>query len=178
MGSDILAVGRKVTEGTQPGPTGIIEDIGGQCKSVSDSMHSLGSGYQPSLTDSDVDTFAITGGGKGLKVKVATDGNGVPTVSLVGAALSGTGYRVGDIIGITTSSLATPKGTGAQFSINTIGNTDTLYLTNVQGKEFSSGGHIKWFNGITPTAGSGSTAVTSSEVVSGIYTGNVLEVEH
>ena len=179
ISGDILSPGRKVTEGTQPGPTGIIEDIGGQCKSVGSSMHSLGSGYQPSLTDSDVDTYAITGGGKGLKVRLATDGNGVPTVSLVGAASSGTGYRVGDIIGITTSSLATPKGTGAQFTINTIGNTDTLYLTNVQGKEFSTGGHIKWFNANNATsAGSGSTAVTSSEVVSGIYTGNVLEVEH
>ena len=44
---------------------------------------------------------------------------------------------VGDVLGLTTSTMV--KGSGAQITVTGLSNRNTLYLTNVQGKEFTSG---------------------------------------
>ena len=175
---NVLDIGVKVTEGTQPNAYGYIEDVGGQVKSLGATAHKGGNGYHPSVTNNNVQTFPVTGQGKDLLVTMVSSASGeISSVSLATGISSGTGYRPGDVVGIVTSSLSTPKGEGGTFKIDAVNGIDTLYLTDVQGKEFSTGGHIKWFDGSTVTAGSATTIVTSSVVV-GLNSGNVIEVEH
>ena len=71
----------------------------------------------------------ITGNGRGATANIDfTDGVAIAaTISGVG-----TGYQVGDVLGVTTVGL-TSLGRNARFSVSGIGNTNELILTNVQG---------------------------------------------
>ena len=55
---------------------------------------------------------------------------------------------------------------------------DTLYLTNVQGDNFTVGGNLQIYVNDTPGVSLASTQVTSSTAVGGLYAGNVLEINH
>ena len=65
------------------------------------------------------------------------------------------------------------SGGGAQVSIDAISGVDTLYLTNVQGENYTLGQDLV-INGAVPQ--SGAVDITSHEVVSDLFTGNVIEV--
>ena len=65
------------------------------------------------------------------------------------------------------------SGGGAQISVDAISGVDTLYLTNVQGENYTLGQDLV-INGAVPQ--SGAVDITSNSVVSDLFTGNVLEV--
>ena len=85
----------------------------------------------------------------------------------------GSGYVIGDVLGLTTSTMV--KGSGAQITVTGLSNRNTLYLTNVQGTEFTTGRPLVVYNGSSAVAMAGTT-ITSSNVINDLYTGNVIEV--
>jgi len=119
-----------------------------------------------------VSTVNISGQGSGLTVNI----NSVGTGSSVTAATvnnRGTGYSTGDIVSLTNTSSQT--GRNAILTITASGNTDTLYLSNVQGDIPT--GNLLYYTSASSTANSGSDVLTSTED-GGINSGNYLQVQH
>jgi hypothetical protein len=141
-----------------------------------------GIGYTPSsgsVTYTGVALTNITGTGKNLTANI-TISNGVAVAATVNA--SGTGYVVGDVLGITT--LGTSNvGRNARFSIVSIASTNELIFDNVQGDfEVGVGKTLKFVNnaGVTTTlnsAAGGNVTPSSIEVV-GINDGLHFTVNH
>ena len=168
MGS-ILQVGRKVSDTTSGTPTGYIEQIGGRLAVAGVTTARVGEGYSNG-TFNNVPLYTITGSGSGATGIVTITNNAIQFVSI---AASGNGYVVGDILGITTSSVS--KGTGAQISVTSLNGLDTLYLTDVQGEEFTSGQNLVVYNGTTAVSYA-NTVILSSSQISTLYDGRVIEV--
>ena len=188
---DILTPGRKVTGSTSNSGYGFIDGVGAKAASVSVSAGFSGSNY---VTDSDVETFTVTGEGSGLKLNITAaqssngDGNtGIINVAIVGSS-EGHGYRVGDVVGIKTSTVTGERGRGALITIDTIGDIDTLYLTGVQGEYgvnstdiFRSGDDLKYFVNLTdPGSNTFNTPFqinsTNSSNGSGSNSGNYIRI--
>ncbi len=116
-----------------------------------------GIGYTPSsgnLTFSNVNLVTITGSGRNAKANI-TISNGVAIAATV--SVSGNGYQVGDVLGISTLG-ASPAGRDALFSLVSIASTNELVLDNVQG-DFSiagTGKTVQYINnsGLTTTLNS------------------------
>ena len=155
-------------------PRGQVERLGGLVSTAS--IEAVGSGY-PTISNQTVDTFAITGNGTGLKLNVTVSGGVITTINSVNAA--GSGYTKGDLVGLTTSSANLKQGTGVEISIDSIGDTDTLYLTDVQGESFNNNQPLLKFASNTFSAVTGNLLVDgNSEVISKLFEGNVIEVNH
>jgi len=167
--NSILTVGRKVSEGTQPGPSGLIERVGGRIAVGGLSTARVGSGYENG-TYSGVPLYNITGSGTGATGIVTVTSN---TVQFVSIANSGNGYVAGDILGITTSSVV--KGSGAQISVSSLNGFDTLYLTNVKGEEFTSGQDLVVYTSNTAVSYANTDILSSSQIGS-LNDGRVIEV--
>ena len=83
--------------------------------------------------------YNITSNGSGGTVNISGIGaNG--TLATIAVNGLGSGYCVGDLVGITTvTSGSGAGGYGAVLSVESISNTiDSMYLTNVQGEEFNN----------------------------------------
>jgi len=166
-----LNVGRKVSEDNGTGIHGYIEKTGGPANTVA--LSNGGKGYgKLSATTNGVPTYAITGNGTGATLNVTVNGSGV--VTGVARVDDGNGYVAGDTIGIQTSSM--DKGAGCVVTVSATNKIDTLYLTNVQGQEFTTGKDLVWFNDAGTGVAAASTDITSSSVISDFYNGNVIEV--
>ena len=87
----------------------------------------------------------------------------------------GHGYAVGDVVGLTTANMV--KGSGAQITVSTITGTDTLYLTNVQGENFTSG-DLVIYNDSGNAVSYANTDITSSSELNPLFAGDVIEVAH
>ena len=127
----ILTTGRRIS-GRFPTTFGTVESVGGEAQTVS--ITSGGSNY---VTDASVDTFNVIGKGSGLKLNItAIDG----VITSINGTLpnSGNGYKVGDVVGIVTSSVSSNTGRNALITISAIDGVDTLYLTDVQGRSTTS----------------------------------------
>ena len=168
-------------------PKGTVERIGGPVHTASGSVTSisLGSDYAASLSSQVVNTFAVTGNGTGLTLTINTNGSGI-IQSNFSVTAQGSGYTVGDVVGIVTSSISTnalnQKGTGALFTIASTNNViDTLYLTDVQGEKFEDNTALLHFNGTQFVALTGNKQVDNvgnadQEIGGGLFSGNVIEV--
>lgn len=118
-----------------------------------------GIGYTPSsgsLSFANVDLESITGNGRNAKANI-TITNGVAIAATI--SVSGNGYQVGDVLGITTIG-SNNLGRNALFSLVSIASTNELILDNVQG-DFSvtgTGKTVQYINnsGITSTLNSSS----------------------
>ena len=96
------------------------------------SIINAGIGYTPisgGYTFGGVVLDTITGHGRGATADISVS-NGVAVAATVSGI--GTGYQVGDILGITTVGLNS-IGRNARFSVVSIGQTTELILENVQG---------------------------------------------
>ena len=163
----ILIPGRKVSEGNT---YGYIENVGGNIVGITTS--NIGVGYSDgSFTN--VPLYNITGQGINATANLTFTDN---KLSLVSIASSGSGYVVGDVLGITTSSVV--KGSGAKITISSIDSVDTLYLTNVKGEEFSLNQPISYYDNSTEISMASTTVIKQSYVPNYIYSGNVFEVNH
>jgi hypothetical protein len=102
----------------------------------------VGIGYTPldgNLTFSNVNLTTVTGNGRGAVGNVYIE-NGVAAAATITSG--GSGYQVGDVIGITTIGLSTggngTVGRDGRFTVAGIGMTNELILDNVQGN-FATG---------------------------------------
>ena len=121
--------------------TGNLVGAGGSAKGTL-SIANVGIGYTPldgNLTFSSVNLETVTGNGKGAVGNVYIE-NGV--VGACTITSGGSGYQVGDVVGITTIGLSTggsgTVGANGRFTITGIGMTNELILDNVQGN-FATG---------------------------------------
>jgi len=169
-----LAIGKQVSDSTSATAVqGFIERVGGPAQTLG--VTNGGTGFNPSQSYSNVPLYAITGNGSGATATVATNSSGQVSSASITSNVGGNGYSVGDIVGITTNSVT--QGSDAQITVSATNGTGTLYLSNVQGEEFTSGQAIVVYEGAVATS-YGSTTITSSGTYDDKYTGNVVEVDH
>ena len=117
---------------------GNIVGSGGSITPSGLSITNAGIGYTPldgNQTFSSVNLVTVTGTGRGAVANVYVN-NGVAAAATI--TNGGTGYSVGDVLGITTIGLSTggdgTVGRNARFSITGIGMTNELTIDNVQGE--------------------------------------------
>ena len=117
---------------------GNIVGSGGSITPTGLSITNAGIGYTPldgNQTFASVNLETITGTGKGAVANVYIN-NGVAAAATITSG--GTGYSVGDVLGITTIGISTggsgTVGRNARFSITGIGMTNELTIDNVQGE--------------------------------------------
>ena len=181
--NNFLTAGRKICGGLETS-TAVITGVG--CSVIGFTTLTSGTNY---ITDSNVDTFAITGEGSGLKLNIsAVD---VVTGAITGMnnltpVEKGNGYQVGDVVGIVTSSVGTRggQGSGAQFTITNIDGIDTLFLTNIQAANnsngFQDGTQIKYFDDAGTAVAMGATGAIRTGGVNfdgGLHAGNLMFVD-
>ena len=125
-----------------------------------------------SLTFTGVNLVTLTGNGRGAQAEVSVK-DGVA----VGATISndgGTGYQVGDVLGITTIGNAS-VGRNVRLTVAGIGQTNELILENVQGEfsvgaaktmmYFNSVGVAKTLNNDLPGAPGGDVQIDSIQTI-------------
>ena len=168
--NNILIPGAKVSDSTaSTAITGIVENAGGTANTMTKT--NVGVGYSQG-TYAAVPLYNITGSGTGATATIVINAQGEINADPSGIS-GGSGYVVGDVLGLTTSTMV--KGSGAQITVTGLTNRNTLYLTNVQGKEFTASSNLVVYNGSSAVAMAGTT-ITSSNVINDLYEGNVIEV--
>ena len=136
------------------------------------SISNAGLGYTPadgSYTFTGVNLVTITGNGRGATADISiTDG----VIVASGATISngGSGYQVGDVLGITTIGIAS-IGRNARLTVSGIGVTNELILNNVQG-EFVVGAA----NTLMFVNSSGITTELNSSGAVGLGTGGDVQI--
>ena len=168
-----LVSGVKISEGSASAtaPMGTLERVGSEIATSNNalSVSRVGAGYSNG-TYTNVNLFAITGAGSSA-TGIVTVTSGIVTAVSITSSKKGHGYSKGDLVGLSTADMI--SGGGAQISVDAISGVDTLYLTNVQGENYTLGQDLV-INGAVPQ--SGAVDITSNEVVSDLFTGNVIEV--
>ena len=169
----ILTTGRKVSESVKTYNYGYI--VGTGCSVSSVGVTTGGSNY---VTDSNVSTFNIIGNGSGLTLNITASGGGITAATTVNP---GTGYAIGDVVGIVTSSVSSNSGRNATITITGNNNgVDTLYLSNVQGNSFTTDGtaNLVYYDNSNNSVTMGSTYITRSTPTGSLYGGNFVKVNH
>jgi hypothetical protein len=159
--------GIKVSDGNS---IGNVENVGGQINTIG--ISNAGIGYSNG-TFNNVPLYNITSSGIGAVANLQFTNNKL--TSIVSIAFTGNGYSPGDVLGITTSSVV--KGTDATITVSSINGIDTLFLTNVQGQNFSVGNNLLYYVGVS-TVGLANTTITNSSLISDLYDGSVMEISH
>ena len=163
--------------------TGIIEGQGSSISSSSSTtIVSRGSGY-PTGTTTGVPLKSLTGSGSGAiaDITVATvDGVAGAIQGNISVTTLGTGYQVGDVLTIDNANDADiTSGVGFKCTVSAINTQfDTIFLSNVQGSQFTVNRKlVKYTNGnTTPKSLITNSNVESSTVNGELYTGDVFEV--
>ena len=178
-----LAAGRKISA-TNDSSTAVIVGTGSSADGIT--LLTGGTNYSSSVTaTNNVDTFAITGQGSGLKLDLTVP-VGTDTITAASIIEAGNGYKVGDVVGIVTSTAA-GQGRDGTVTISAIQGVDTLYLTNIQGdtNSYKTDAQIKYFDeqsaGVVTKVAMGSTGQIRDNTVAftgGINSGNVINVSH
>ena len=189
----ILTVGRKLAGVLgYPGDKGGSATIVGRGSSVS--SISITEGGLNYITDSSVETFNYVGSGSGLKLNILNvDSNGsIDTLTFTSVkGERGTGYQLGDVIGIKTSSVGGVstsqygQGSGAKITLSGIStDIDTLFVENIigetggSGKEFAVGAGLSYYNNSGALAGLTTFTILSSNSTGGERSGNYIKVSH
>jgi len=124
-----------------------------------------------------VGTYAITGGGTGLRLNITATSGSITATTI---ASVGNGYSVGDVVGITTSDVSPASGRDARVTITGITGLDTLYVTNAQAESFTTVGvsTLVYYNDTGTAVSLAGTTIRTSLSVGGIYAGNFMKVNH
>ena len=139
-----------------------------------------GIGYTPSLgayTFAGIGLTNITGTGKNITANVYIE-NGVALAATV--VNSGTGYQVGDVLGIATIG-NNSVGRNARFSVVSIASTNELVLDNVQGNfVVGVGKTVQYINnlGITTTLNSSTGGGVQIDNIDVVSDGLHIEIDH
>ncbi|BCU96968.1 MAG: hypothetical protein CM15mV14_0980 [uncultured marine virus] len=168
--NNILIPGAKVSDETaSTAISGIVEKAGGTANAMTKT--NVGVGYSQG-TYAAVPLYNITGSGTDATATIVINAQG--QINADPSSISGgSGYVIGDVLGLTTSTMV--KGSGAQITVTGLSNRNTLYLTNVQGTEFTTSRPLVVYNGSSAVAMAGTT-ITSSNVINDLYAGDVIEV--
>ena len=179
----IVTAGRKLAGSTNGGSAIVV----GQGSSVSIvSITDGGINYPASVSNQIVSTYNVSGKGENLKLLITTNSAG--TITGVGHSTLdfGSGYQVGNVVGIQTSTTSTATGRDARVTIGGIYGLNTLYLTNVQGefggsgsgKEFAVGSTIKYYSDASTIVSAAGTNILSASSDGGVYSGDYFKVDH
>ena len=170
----LLTNGVKVSDSTSASAIqGYIENVGGPVGVLT--VTNAGSGFQASQIYTGVPLYNITGNGSGMTARIETNSSGQIVTANITSNTGGSGYVVGDVLGITTSNVI--KGSDALISVTSTTGKSTLYLKNVQGEEFTTGQALVVDNGSSQVS-LASTTILSSTTYDSKYEGNVIEVSH
>ena len=109
-----------------------------------------------------------------MTARIETNSSGQIVTANITSNTGGSGYVVGDVLGITTSNVT--KGRNAQITVQTTSGKSTL-SKKCQGEEFTTGQALVVDNGSSQVS-LASTTILSSATYDDKYTGNVIEVSH
>ena len=126
-----LLLGNTIVQG---GTQATANYVGSAGTAIGLDITNVGLGYTPAsgqITFSGVNLVSLTGSGRNATADI-TIGNGSIVSSGATIVNGGTGYEVGDVLGISTIG-ANSIGRNAKLSITSIGSTSELILENVQG---------------------------------------------
>ena len=191
-GSD-YPIGRKVStdNGTNSASgnedlfvTGIIEGRGAAINNSNTfSIVSGGAGYAAPGGTNNIPLISLTGSGTGAQCAISIDAT-TGAINSISNLTTGSGYQVGEVLTIDNSNVQISRGAGFKLVVTAISSTaDTLFLTDVQGKQFTSGHKLVHYGadnntrtlpGSAPTVSSPQN--TSSFPTSDLFTGSVFEV--
>ena len=170
-----LVEGRKIVDNSNDSIYGYIEKVGSKATTVG--IDTGGRNY-PNLTSISVETYNLTGHGSGLKLDVSTT-NGVITSASPTTGNQGSGYVIGDIVGIKTSDTTNKSGEESIITITSNNDTiDTLYLANVAGSTFSNNDLNYYNNSGTKVALADTNITSSGTYLSDYYDGTYMKVDH
>ena len=169
----ILSVGRKVADTTKNYVYGYVVGTGSSVSTVG--ITTGGSNYS---STNNVETFNIVGSGTGLKLNITNVSAGTSSISSIAVSTPGNGYAVGDVVGIVTSTVSSGTGRDTKISITAISGLDTLYLENIQGNTFTTGGGLSYYNDSNTLVSLASTLVRSYSPATNQNSGNYIKVEH
>jgi len=114
------------------------------------SVSNAGIGYTPAdgtYTFTGVNLVTITGNGRGATADISI-ANGSIVSGGATVVTGGTGYQVGDVLGITTIGIAS-IGRNARLTVSGIGHTNELVFDNVQGEFIvGSANTVKYYNSV------------------------------
>jgi hypothetical protein len=169
----VLSKGRKIADITENYVYGYIVGTGSSVATVG-----LTTGGNNYVTDTSVNTYNIIGNGSGLILNIsATNGviTGTPTI-----VNPGNGYKVGDVVGIVTSSVSSNTGKDARITITGDSNSiDTLYLENIQGTFTDTpGSQFGYYDNSNAIVSIASTTIRNFSPSTNEYSGNYVRVEH
>ena len=173
-GITTLAIGRKVTSASKSYNFGYVEQQGGPVAPGGVGVFTGGSGY--GTPSNPVSTFNIDSNGTGLTLNV-TVGMGISNVTAVSVASSGSGYVVGDTVGLTTADIG-GFGDGAVINVESLWGVDTFYLTNVQGEEMVVGAGLSYYDNSGTIGYSGANVVTNNVTSGDVNDGSWFFVDH
>jgi len=170
----ILTTGRKIGETTaaeNPSSTGKsyiygnIENVGGPIDITYGSLAGVstvaigGTGYIDGQY-TNVELYGVSSNGDGARANIFVKGGSV-TGTGVTIITAGHGYKVGDILGITTSDIG-GAGAQAQIAVEKIKGIDRLFLQNVKAKEFKVGERLVYFKDDDTRVSLANTTITLS----------------
>ena len=174
--ANILSAGRKIC-GNKNSSTAVIVGTGSSIATGGISITDGGTNYTGS---SNADTFAVTGEGSGLKINFSVTNGAISSSPTI--VDHGSGYKVGDVVGIVTST-AGGRGDGARLTITDITGIDTLYLTDIQAEDNSfiiNTDSVKFYaddNTVVSLAETGKVTRRKFNTT-GVNAGNVMKVNH
>ena len=171
----VFTIGRKVGDTSASYRYGFIEDTGGPVKKTGQAVGIQTNGEGYGTPSASVNTFAVTGGGTGLKLDI-TVGTGNSGITGATVLETGQGYKVGDIVGVVTADMS-GSGTGLRIGINSLAGLDTLYLTNIQAEEFTNAQSVSYTHDLGTVIDSG-VDVTRYDETGSIYTGEYAKVSY
>ena len=181
----ILTTGRKLAGANNSGGSATIVGRGSSVTSLSATEG--GTGY---VVDTSVETFNVVGDGSGLKLNISSINANTGAITGIavasGSALDhGNGYKVGDVVGVVTSTVSKQTGKDARITITGISSdVNTLYLSNIQGelsssgKAFAVGAGLSFFADDGTLTSLASTTIRTATGDGGVYSGNYLKIDH
>ena len=133
--------------------TGDVVGFAGSISKGALTITNAGIGYTPSdgiTTFSGINLTSVTGNGRGAVAQI-TISNGVASAASITSG--GTGYQVGDVLGISTIGVSS-VGRNARLTVVSIASTNELILDNVQGNFITGIGNTMMYtnsSGVTTT---------------------------
>ena len=121
-----------------------------------------------------VELYPLDSAGESAEASVTISGNEITAITITTA---GSGYKVGDTVGLTTADVG-GSGGDALITVEAIGQTDTLYLTNVLGQSMFITDTIKIYDPSSDTLSfTGISVSAQSTVLDPMYDGDVFTLD-
>ena len=167
-GPSLFAPGAQVSNSSNGdiNTNGIVEYLGGNIGVITTT--SVGYGFSNG-SYSNVPLYPITGIGEGATATVVIANNKIDNVAI---ANTGTKYKVGDLLGLSTSVMT--RGSSGTISVSSVPTVDTLFLTNVSGENIAANQELFYRNGAGTWVSVGGTQTRLlSHTPGALYEGNV-----